>query len=208
MKSNDLTIDRVLSGVLENDLPELYLLKDIVENDDTHLNDSVYSHTLRVSHILVWILENCRLGLRAYFNEKLIGRTRKELLETAALLHDIGKPDCFQIVGARTKCPGHEEYGATLVPEILDRFDFPEKEILFIYETILHHGEIYSLFSPEGRLLDEKLDIFQQHYPDYYKGQFVLLLSDIMGSQLRYHKIDQFEAMSGSILSLIREWEI
>lgn len=207
MEPHDLIISHVLTGSLKTDLPELYLLREVVENDDSHLKDSAFDHTLRVSQLLQWLLENTRNGLRAYFSEIIFLRTRKELLLTAALLHDIGKKQCYVKEGNRSSCPDHEQVGAALAAPILGRFDFPEEERAYICELIRRHGETYSLFSSGGKLDEKRRDAFASRYPGIYRELLLLLLADIMGSQLRYHQMFRFEQMVTALTGEIKRWE-
>ena len=73
----------------------------------------------------------------------------RDLAATVALLHDIGKVDCYQLQGAfefadRGKLLGHIYVGAALVERAIDRIEsFPEELRLRVLHAILaHHGEL------------------------------------------------------------------
>ncbi len=86
-------------GVLPLILPELCAGKGVKQRTDFHSYD-VYGHSVRAA---IYADERVRL---------------------AALLHDIGKPVCYERTG---KFVGHEEVGAELAEGILNRFKAPKK---------------------------------------------------------------------------------
>ena len=58
----------------------------------------------------------------------------------ALLLHDIGKPHCYQEEGGRRHFKGHAQKSAEMVTPILQRFGFIESEIDIITWLVLNHA--------------------------------------------------------------------
>ena len=109
------------SGLLEQVLPEVAATIACDQSPEFHPEGSVYSHLIRIfDHLpadaapsLIW----------------------------AALLHDIGKPATASR-DAQTGAIhffGHEETGAEIAKEILERLRFPRKQIDEIVACVRHH---------------------------------------------------------------------
>lgn len=79
--------------------------------------------------------------LTAHAAQKIVGgRTRRELLRLALLLHDIGKPKSRTVdPDGRIRFFGHAEIGADMVEPILRRLRFSADEIAFVGKVILAH---------------------------------------------------------------------
>ena len=57
MKIADITIEKLRNGELADELPEFYELKDVIENNEWHNNDSVFNHTIVVLEKLEELLK-------------------------------------------------------------------------------------------------------------------------------------------------------
>ncbi len=82
-----------------------------------------------------------RGGLEGYLGHELApGRTRRQLLFMAALLHDVGKPSTGQPgPGGRTRFIGHEAHGAQLAADRGRALRLSNDEIEFLVSAIEHH---------------------------------------------------------------------
>jgi poly(A) polymerase len=67
------------------------------------------------------------------------GSTRAALLRLAALLHDIAKPATRILSGDRLRFFGHDERGAEIVKEILERLRFSQREIKLVEALVSYH---------------------------------------------------------------------
>ncbi len=65
MKISDITIEKVRRGELSKEFPELYELENIIENNESHDNDSVLNHTVSVMEKLKEIFES---RMKFYYN--------------------------------------------------------------------------------------------------------------------------------------------
>jgi len=67
------------------------------------------------------------------------GHARLTMLKFAALLHDVGKPQCKTLEpNGRIRFIGHEREGAQLAANVLQRLRFSSRETATV-ETIIHH---------------------------------------------------------------------
>ncbi len=73
-----------------------------------------------------------------------INRADNELaLRLAALLHDIGKPQCFTLEGGRGRFFGHMEVSAKMARDILARLRYPTKLIDTVCVLVENHDKPY-----------------------------------------------------------------
>jgi putative nucleotidyltransferase with HDIG domain len=107
------------TGLLENILPEICLLKNCNQSPKWHLEGNVFIHTIKV-------LEN------------LPEKAPNDLI-LAALLHDIGKPSTTILVEDELKSKGHEEVGADIAEAILRRLKFDNTTIERVKKMVRNH---------------------------------------------------------------------
>ena len=112
------------TGVLKEIAPELALGQNIAQRADFHKYD-VLEHSLRC-------VKYSAKGIRF-----------------AALLHDVGKPYCFQRNG---NFYGHAEEGARIAAEILTRLKAPKKLTEETQTLVLLHGKDYDLSMREYKV--------------------------------------------------------
>jgi putative nucleotidyltransferase with HDIG domain len=105
-------------GILEEIIPELEKLRGVPQPLKYHHEGDVWDHSL--------------LAL-----EKCDGHAARNV-KWACLLHDIGKPDTFDLE-ERIRFDGHAEKGAEIAGEIMRRLKFPRKDRLKIQWFIAHH---------------------------------------------------------------------
>ncbi len=109
------------SGLLARLLPDIAVM-DGVQQSAPHEYD-LFEHCLRSAGFLdeaLRIMQACRSDLQAQYDEYLNqsleeGVTMLSLLSFAALLHDIGKPECFSEQAGRIHFYGHERSGARII---------------------------------------------------------------------------------------------
>ena len=76
---------------------------------------------------------------RFFRSEVVYGVPRSALLNLAALLHDIAKPDTRIMAGERLRFFGHDQQGADMVKPILERLRFSNKEIDLVEKMVRYH---------------------------------------------------------------------
>lgn len=81
-----------------------------------------------------------------------INRASNELtVRLAALLHDIGKPECFTLDNGRGRFFGHMEVSAKMAREILARLKYPGKIIDTVVILVENHDKPYNNTPPSAR---------------------------------------------------------
>lgn len=103
-------------GALETVFPEIYALKNAVENKDYHPEGNTYNHTMLV--------------IDAAASNKYIDEDRKIKIMFACLYHDIGKGVTFK---------GHEKIGVDIAYNALKRLTCPSYIIDFTKVCIRNH---------------------------------------------------------------------
>src|SRR3989338_687577 len=169
---SDITIKKIKAGDLADDLPEIYELKDVIENTIGHINKSVFDHTIDV-------LENL---------EKLINKNNKkqQLLILATLFHDIGKKETLMTKEGKTFCPRHELAGAEKTANILKRFNLSPVEKDYIIRIITNHGRLHDFMDKANRKnLEVEYNEEIKEIKDIIYEILLLTKSDTMGSDLK-----------------------
>ena len=192
---NSINIKDLKSGKLSDLLPEFYDLKNYVENsqDRWHQNESVFDHTLLVMDALEKTLAENK-NLEPIFNNKVDAHTKKELLEIATALHDIGKKEAMVKEGKFTKCPGHEEIGVKKAKIILKRFDLSEKESQLVLDIIANHSVFHYLLMPDNANFQKDLeDLRDKFIKSIYPELIVLSYADTINSKLRTVGPEEFK---------------
>ena len=105
-------------GILKEVLPEVEALHAVEQPPKYHPEGDVFIHTmLLLEHI-------------AYSNAEV---------GWSALLHDVGKKDTYSVIDGRIRFFGHEEKGAKMAEEILQRLKLPAKTIKNVVKAIAGH---------------------------------------------------------------------
>ncbi len=105
-------------GILSQILPELEKMKGVAQPSEFHAEGDVWEHTLLC-------LKN-------------MGTKKDYILAWALLLHDIGKPDAYE-VRHRITFYRHTKISADLTEAICDRLKFPKKEKEEIVWLVKNH---------------------------------------------------------------------
>ncbi|MGH4118541.1 CCA tRNA nucleotidyltransferase [Clostridium sp.] len=142
-----------------------------------HHDKDIFKHTLAV-------VENCPFELN---------------LRVAALLHDIGKPDCFTIdEGGVGHFYGHDKRGVILAQQILKRFKFDNDSIDKISILVKEHMNV--LEKPTTTSVKR---LINRVSVNLIFDLFVLQRADALGSrspEIRLEQIDIMEEKTRSIL--------
>jgi len=155
-KNPDIYLDEMRgSGVLRHVLPELDATYGIEQND-CHIKD-VFGHTLLV-----------------------LKEIRPELhLRWAALLHDIGKPQCIGLHEGMVHFYGHQAIGAVIARRILRRLGFSRGFSEKVSFLVYHHMYPYPKTEKAVRRFINKFGL-------YNVGDMLeLRRADIMGGKYR-----------------------
>ena len=107
------------SGVLEKLFPEISAMRGVSQPPEFHPEGDVFEHTMLMLRHMV-------------FPDPLLG--------WSVLLHDVGKPLTRSVeASGRIRFFGHEEKGALLAAEILERFEFEKTDMELIVHAVRNH---------------------------------------------------------------------
>ena len=205
LKISDITPQKLREGQFQEELPEFFALKQVVENNAWHNNDTVFNHVLTVWEKLKDIIERAGPKVKVYLAEMVDSYTRKDLLFAGTLFHDIAKiPDVAETQSDGTILfPGHEIIGAEKVKVILERFDLSDREKSIVVKIIENHGVLHSIIYQSNQLLNGDFDIFSLKFSDIFVELILLTVADTAGSQLEQNDPDEFEFRMRFYTSLI-----
>tara|TARA_Y100000310_G_C20634678_1_gene790538 strand:+ start:137 stop:760 length:624 start_codon:yes stop_codon:yes gene_type:complete len=193
LKISDLTIEKLRAGEVLKELPEFYELKEIIEDNDWHANDTVFNHTLTTLEKLEFLLEKTKPEIKSHLNQIITQNTRKQLLFLSTILHDLGKKETKTSRNNMVVFPHHEEVGAQKIKNILDRFDLSEPEKKIITNIVKHHGDIHWILSPTNDKLEEQFEEFKRKFSDIFLELILLGMADTLGGQLQDKHPNEFD---------------
>jgi len=161
-----------LSGLMDQIIPEITILKDVLQDEINHPEKDVYTHTI--------------LSLKNVSDNNYDKNDSLELI-LSILLHDIGKPLTRSFESEHEiHFYEHEKYGAEITEAILTRLKFPTKTIEKVKWLVENHMRIHH-FNEMKKSKKVKL-IEHEHFSDLMS----LAIADIEGSS----------ALNGSINDL------
>jgi hypothetical protein len=202
----------ILSGKFKNDLPEIYSLKDTVEDNGWHNKQDVFSHTLSVLKQLEnnlqlnMFTEKKRELLKKQLNTKVGNYSRKELLIVSTLLHDIGKSVTdIKDKNGIIRCPGHEFVGSTMIESFSPRFGFDKKDEEFVKKLVFYHGYIFEMLNQIMSNGDKEFYInsYKKAVGDIYYELVLLFYSDLLGSDLEKLNPIEFKIRKELVLNFL-----
>lgn len=183
----------IKNGKLVNLIPEFYELKEVIENNDWHNNETVFDHTLSALNNLENIVRNSRKEIKQALNEIIEDNSRMNLLKIAVLLHDIAKKETIVSSNGLTFCPNHEIKGAEKARGILKRFNLSKKESKIITDIIKYHYSIHEIIILEDKQLFQKeYEKFKQKFSNIYLELILLAFADNINSHLKKTKPAEF----------------
>ena len=121
------------AGELKEIFPEIEAMRGVTQPPEFHPEGDVFEHTMIMLRHMVFA---------------------DPLLAWSVLLHDVGKPLTRSVESSgRIRFFGHEEKGAEMIPSILKRFDFQEKEIEIITHAVRNHMRFANVTDMRGAKL-------------------------------------------------------
>jgi putative nucleotidyltransferase with HDIG domain len=201
---SEITIKKLKAGDLAIQLPEVYELKDVIENNRAHINQSVFDHTLAVVNNLKKIVED---GQQNNYLEKLIGEnSKKQLLIFATFFHDIGKKETLVEKDGKNKCLGHEAVSAKKVPDILERFNLLPTEKDYIIRIIFNHGVLHDFMDKVDRTnLELEYNNAIKEIKDIIYEILILTEADMMAGDLKKNSPDEYNFRMNFYNKVIKE---
>jgi len=193
LKVSEINIKNLKNNRFEKELPELYQLKNVIENNSWHNHDPVFDHIIATLESLEGLLEKAKNKINLYLDQTVDKHTRKELLFLAALFHDIAKKETIVSEDGLTACLKHEEAGARKVKKILERFDLSDKEKDIVVRIIKHHGEIHVILDLDNKNLEKDYEKIKTKHADILLELVLLTTADTQASQLKDNDPEKFK---------------
>jgi putative nucleotidyltransferase with HDIG domain len=128
-------------GVLSVIMPELEAMRGMEQGDYHHLDVLAHSFEALRSYEAWCSKKTVRhLLIDPYLDEDVAqGRTRRQLLKLAVLLHDVGKPRARADGETRTTFYEHDRFGAQIAGDICARLKMSGKETAFVQKIVALH---------------------------------------------------------------------
>ncbi|MDD5019151.1 MAG: HD domain-containing protein [Candidatus Omnitrophica bacterium] len=124
-------------GVLENVIPQIKVMHHVKQGGYHHLD--VWGHSLETVRKLeeqISRMKDDEETMRYLDEPMTTGRTRRQLIKLAALLHDIGKPKAHEVKAGKTMFHGHERIGRIISDAVAERLRLATRE-KFALDTII-----------------------------------------------------------------------
>jgi putative nucleotidyltransferase with HDIG domain len=189
----DIALERLRNNELQNELPEIYMLKRIIENNSWHNNEPVFDHTINVISELGMIIRNGNNRIKKYLNQTIDENTQGGLLYFGALYHDIGKKNTMVKRPEYTFCVKHEEEGAVIAKQMLKKFFLSDLEQRIILDIIKHHSELHEIVYPKNQKLEEQYDKFISKHIDIFVELNLLAMADTSVSYLKHTDPEEYK---------------
>lgn len=188
LKLSSINVKNLKNDKLTKKLPEFYELKKIIENNEWHIKDYVFNHTINVLINLEKLFKKYA-NLNKYLNRKIGHHSRKQLLFLSTLLHDIAKKDTIIKKRGITSCPAHDIKGGIKAKRILKRFDLSASEINFVAKIVRKHALLYNML----RMTHKSRDLQIARHKDILVELSLLSIADMLGSQLKIKNPEKFK---------------
>jgi len=185
MTINDITIKKIKSNKLLNELPEFYELKSVIENGNWHNNESTFDHTLNVLSNYVKFLVKSNGNVSEYLNEKINTYQVKDLIYLAVLFHDLGKKETIIKSGDKSSFPLHEKISVAKSRKILNKFNLSVSEKKFVLEIIKQHSYLHSIVELGNKKMEQQFNGLREKMPQYIVGLVILVMVDTINSYLK-----------------------
>jgi UTP:GlnB (protein PII) uridylyltransferase len=162
------------SGEFEDIFPEFYKLKNVIENNAWHKQQSVFDHSLK--------------ALQAFDDYFLINPELKsnfakyDLLRVAVLFHDIGKLKALYEKNGKTTAPSHGPIGGWIVAPILQKAGFSSDEVAYVASLVTDHILVCDLLELSVNLKEKSIiEMLKIHRPEIWRDLLLIAYADISG---------------------------
>ena len=204
MKLSDISLEKYKSGELFETVPHFEILKNVIENDTVHNNDSVYSHTLSVAENIISIVSDSP-QFEKYFGRIVADNSVLDLLVTAALFHDTGKAAVYTVNEGATSCEGHEEVSYQIISDFFKNVEGDKSEKELVKEIVGKHAAFYPYLNEENRSIVSDFNLLRKNLA-LYPELLLFCAADIRGSQLKENDIKKYSFQYSFVISKLEEY--
>lgn len=166
--------------VLDHILPEISAMKGVAQPKQYHQEGDVWTHSL--------------LALKS------LPKTASLNTRWAMLLHDVGKPQTYEMRGDRIHFDEHASVSADMSKKILRRLSFSNADIKEVCWIVSHHMMMGAFDE-----MTERRKLHWYHSP-YFKNLLKVMRGDIMGSKPR--NFDLYNSIKDDYRELIKKEQI
>jgi len=186
MKIVDISVEKIRLGKFLTELPEIYELRGVIENNCWHNHETTFDHTLKVLTNYKKFLEKADSKVVICLNKKIDRLPVKDLIFASILLHDLGKKETIvNYEDGSSFFPLHEEISAVKSKKILDKLDFSCSEKKYILNIIKNHSHLHSIVDEENKKLSDQFNQLIVKKPVFIFGLVVMVMMDITDSYLK-----------------------
>ena len=198
--------------VIDVIIPELIAGRDMSQGDFHHLD--VLGHQLetivqsdRFLKDFAEFSEPLRAPMAAYCAEQLVERrSRKSLIKLAGLLHDVGKPARRTVeADGEIWFLGHEENGAVLARDVVERLRLSNREADMVCQLVLHHLRP-GFLSREPQLTRRAVYRFFRDLGEDGPGCLLTWWADRMATRGPKSHLDQVDQQRDRLEELLRAY--
>lgn len=138
-------VDVIVEKIKQN--KDFLKLKEVIENNAYHHNESVYDHLVKTygiakEQINVDLITNpeSRSLFESYVSVEIEGIRKKDLMMIFSLIHDIGKLKVKTEIQSdgTTRLPNHEYEGSLIVGDVVE--GFPDIILKYLANCVRLHG--------------------------------------------------------------------
>jgi len=186
LKIQDLTIKNLKAGKFINELPDFYELKNIIENNHWHNNESTFTHTLKVlANYNKFLDKNSNIRVSRYLNKKVVNYKRKDLISLAIVLHDLGKKEILTKKAEISSFPEHEKISVLKSKKIFNKFKLSKKEKDIVEGIIKKHSDLHAIVEDDNQNLDKEFNSLVKSSRDYIVELITLVMTDTLNGYLK-----------------------
>lgn len=197
------TSEAIVNNDFIDTLPEYYRLRDVIESQGWHDNQTVFDHSIESAKALETIVgfdylqDQDKETLVDYLGGRLESHTRLDLLRLATLLHDIGKLVSLQRnAEGSTNSPSHGIIGEWVAKPIVDRFAISDAEKDFVLGLVSDHlvpSDLIEMSINNGTTPDEVVELLYANRPTSTVELLLLGYADWLGCDVRESIRDERE---------------
>jgi len=184
IKIRDITIDGLIKGEFIRQLPELYRLKNVKDNNTWHNDESIFDQKINTLRELERIRNAAPYIIQRYLDQTLDENTQWDTLYTAALLKDVSKDVAWIKYSERLNAVEQDIYETKNIALILNRMFVSKLEQGVVLKIIRYDGQLQKIVDPKNENLEEQYDKLITQQSDIFVELNMFALAETASSEL------------------------